>query len=401
MAAIQLSFSLRTTSNVKQVHLIGSWDGYQGQLPLSRESGSKWKGTFRFQPSVMESGKRYWFYYMLDGYQVTHDPSKEYTVEPTTSRKLNVLDVPASATKHSRTKSSSESQHASKRSSRRHSREIPRGRPTNEIASPTPVRPGHLARKLEAAARTQSTMDALSQRLEASRLAEYDSDSDIDDDSDSDADSDVPSLTSAGSSVSGCSSPSSVSSSSSNCTCERYGITRHGQRVKLDCGGSRCGSDEESDICSSEEEYTYSKKQQVRPSRRHGVVIRWTTKDYDNTMMIYTYLISTNQLSFMLINTLILWHTRHVHEEHELLMSDVICPAGLVSLWRWLASGLNLFHSDAIYTGLLPSLGNIRSSLCLFDFCQGDGEPCDHNCGTEGGWFFQRLFSKPWMNVRL
>lgn len=274
MAAIQLSFSLRTTSNVKQVHLIGSWDGYQGQLPLSRESGSKWKGTFRFQPSVMESGKRYWFYYMLDGYQVSHDPSKEYTVEPTTSRKLNILDVPASSSKHSRTKSSSDS-HSSKRSSRRYSREIPRGRPADEIRSPKPVRPGHLARKLEAQARTQATIDALSHRLEQARLAEYsDENSDIEDD-DSDVDSDVPSLTSGGSSVSGCSSPSSVSSSSSSCTCERYGITRHGDRVKLDCGGSRCGDDEEEDSCSSEEEYDYYKKRSVRTaSRRDGVVIR-------------------------------------------------------------------------------------------------------------------------------
>jgi len=270
MAAIQLSFSLRTTSNVKQVHLIGSWDGYQGQLPLSRESGSKWKGTFRFQSSVMESGKRYWFYYMLDGYQVSHDPSKEFTVEPTTSRKLNILDVPASASKSSRTKSSSDS-HTSKRSSRRYSRELPRGRPADEIRSPKPVRPGHLARNLEAAARTQATMDALSQRLEQARLAEYSEDSDIEDDSD--VDSDVPSLTSGGSSISGCSSPSSVSSSSSNCTCERYGITRHGERVKLDCGGSRCGDDDD-ESCSSEEEYDYYKKQAVRNSRRQGVVIR-------------------------------------------------------------------------------------------------------------------------------
>jgi len=115
MAAIQLSFSLRTTANVKQVHLIGSWDGYQGQLPLSRESGSsKWRGTFRFQSNLMQPGSRYWFYYMLDGYQVCHDPSKEYTQEPTTGRNLNILDVPANAAKSSK--------RSGERGSRRYSR---------------------------------------------------------------------------------------------------------------------------------------------------------------------------------------------------------------------------------------------------------------------------------------
>lgn len=242
MSAIQLSFSLRT-ANVKQVHLIGSWDGYQGQLPLSRD-GSKWKGTFRFSSKVMQAGQRYWFYYMLDGYKVSHDPSKEFTVEPTTSRKLNILDVPASASSKSSSRKSSSSS------------KVPTGRPATEIRSPKPVRPGHVAKDLEAAARQQAALEALSARFAESRLE--------DSDDDSDCDSDVPSLTS---SVSNCSTPSSVSSTSSSCSCARYGITRAGQRVLLDCGGSRCGYSE--DDCSSEEEYVSKKS----ASRRHGVVI--------------------------------------------------------------------------------------------------------------------------------
>jgi len=253
MAAIKLSFSLRTTSNVKQVHLIGSWDSYKGQLPLSRE-GSKWKGSFRFSSSVMQPGQRYWFYYMLDGYAVSHDPSKDFTVEPTTGRKLNILDVPSSSSSSDKSEKKSSSSKDSKRSSRRHSREIPRGQPAAEIRSPKPVRPGHLARKLEEAALAQ-----LSARLDATHLAEYDEESDID----SDAESDCPSLSSGGSSVSGRSSPASVASSS--CSCERYGITRRGDRVKLDCGGERCGYDscEESDA----EEY----KVRVSRHRRHAI----------------------------------------------------------------------------------------------------------------------------------
>jgi hypothetical protein len=49
------------------------------------------------------------------------------------------------------------------------------------------------------------------------------------------------------------SSPSDLSSSSDkSCRCDRYGVTRSGQRVKLDCGGRRCGYSGSSSECSSE-----------------------------------------------------------------------------------------------------------------------------------------------------
>jgi hypothetical protein len=65
MASVQIGFTLRTSSNVETVHLVGSWDHYRGQLPLSRDKAGKtgsWKGTFRFQPSMVQPGKRYWYY---------------------------------------------------------------------------------------------------------------------------------------------------------------------------------------------------------------------------------------------------------------------------------------------------------------------------------------------------
>jgi len=226
MAAIQLNFALRATANVQTVHLIGSWDGYQGQLPLSRDTSSKkagaWTGTFRFQSSVLKQGQRYWFYYMMDGYHVSHDPSREFTVEPTTGRKLNVLDVPAG-------KSSSSS--STKRASRRYSRDVPQGRglPAAAIQSPMPQRPGQTAHLVQADY-TQATLAQLTSRFSNATLED---DDESDSDSDSDEDSNCPSLSS-GSSRSSTSSPSSVSSSSSACSCERYGITRSGQRVKLD-----------------------------------------------------------------------------------------------------------------------------------------------------------------------
>lgn len=66
------------------------------------------------------------------------------------------------------------------------------------------------------------------------------------------------------SSMSGYSTPNS---DCSNCTCERYGITRKGERVRLDCGGSRCGYGDDSSDCSSEDgDYT--------STRRNGIVVR-------------------------------------------------------------------------------------------------------------------------------
>ncbi|KFX96903.1 hypothetical protein O988_05113 [Pseudogymnoascus sp. VKM F-3808] len=78
MSAIQLSFDLRTSSTVKTVHLLGSWDNYAGQLPLAKDKNSSksgaWKGTFKFQGSLLQSGQRYWYYYIIDGYHVSHNP---------------------------------------------------------------------------------------------------------------------------------------------------------------------------------------------------------------------------------------------------------------------------------------------------------------------------------------
>lgn len=109
----------------------------------------------------------------------------------------------------------------------------------------------------------QSSVEQLTAQLSYANLAESD------EEDDSDADSDVPSLTSSRSSAS--SSPSSVSSNSSCCTCERYGITRGGARVKLDCGGSRCGYSDDSSECSSDSE---NETYQIRQTRRQGIVVQ-------------------------------------------------------------------------------------------------------------------------------
>ncbi len=67
MSATALSFTLTTSSKVKSVHLLGSWDGYQGQTALKPDSKpGKWRATPKF--SGLKPGSRYWYYvsYNLD-----------------------------------------------------------------------------------------------------------------------------------------------------------------------------------------------------------------------------------------------------------------------------------------------------------------------------------------------
>lgn len=183
----------------------------------------------------------------MDGYHVSHDPAQPSTTEPTTGRSLNILDVP-----HGRTSSGYSSQ-PSKRSSTASQQGIPKGRSLSpsKIIHPKPSKP-YASRNIREADYSYSPgVDDITSQLEQSSMSSkygYRLQS-------------VSPPSSVGSSLSsrssGNSSPSSFSSLSdpagSQCRCNRYGITRKGDRVKLDCGGSRCGySDDSSSGCSSE-----------------------------------------------------------------------------------------------------------------------------------------------------
>lgn len=269
--AIQLSFTLRTTPGVRTLHLLGSWDNYQNQLPMSldpsKAAGSgAWVGTFKFQPGTLTPGQRYWYYYIMDGYHVTHDPAQTSVVEPTTQRKLNILDIPGSGGASYSSSGSKRHSTSSKRGSRRLSVDVAKGRSLSpsQIKSPKPYKPGQ----------TSHIVNYDMQQLEYQFAhASINEESDSDDSYDgSDVSSNVPSLTSRSSNSSSPSSLSSGSSCGGYCTCERYGITRSGNRIKLDCGGKRCGYGyENGSSCSSEsEEEVYHAK----ATRRHGVVVR-------------------------------------------------------------------------------------------------------------------------------
>ncbi|KAL1982963.1 hypothetical protein VTN96DRAFT_650 [Rasamsonia emersonii] len=261
MAAVQLSFSIRTSSSVKTVHLVGSWDNYSRQLPLSKDPSKPgaWTGKFRFQTSVLQLGGRYWYYYIMDGYHVSHDPAVEYTVEPTTGRKLNILDVPYG----------NDSPTSTGRS-RRDSMDIPKGRALSpsKIQHPKPSKP-YASRQIREADFAAPTVDQLTRRFAESRLS----------DDYSYSNSPPSSVGSSLSSRTDSSSPSSLSSMSDPptpvCRCERYGITRKGDRVKLDCGGSRCGyTDSSESSCSSDSESDDDYRRARHEVRRQGIVVR-------------------------------------------------------------------------------------------------------------------------------
>jgi len=278
-----LSFGLRVSSGVKTVHLLGSWDNYTGQLPLSKDKTSSksgsWKGTFRFQPTVVEAGQRYWYYYIIDGYHVSHNPSEQSTVEPTTGRTLNILDAPKASKSSKSSSSSSKSSsrresHKSTSSSKssRHSQDIPKGRPlsVSQIKAPKPVSPNATRHILD----VDFDENELSERLAATGIYdEYEYAENIVEDFGSE--SPVSSVGSSFSYRSDSSSPNSSlsgystpGSDCSSCTCERYGITRKGDRVRIDCGGSRCSYEDSCSSSEEEEEYV------EHSSRRNGVVVR-------------------------------------------------------------------------------------------------------------------------------
>ncbi|KAI0833149.1 hypothetical protein F5Y06DRAFT_280450 [Hypoxylon sp. FL0890] len=284
MATIQLSFSLRVSSGVKSVHLLGSWDNYVGQIPLSKDKSSSksgsWKGTFRFQGNL-EAGQRYWYYYIIDGYHVSHNPSEPSTVEPTTGRELNILDVP----KDKSSKSSSSKSHSSSKSSSRHTSssskdkhrskrptlDIPKGRPlsVSQIVAPKPMSPHATRHILDADYCDDESIEELTARFGSAGFDEEDIITDFVSSPVSSSGSSLSYRSDSSSPSSSLSGYSTPASDCSNCTCERYGITRKGDRVKIDCGGARCGySDDESSCSSGEEEYV------PRNSRRNGIVVR-------------------------------------------------------------------------------------------------------------------------------
>ena len=190
----------------------------------------------------------------IDGYKPVHDPSEKATTEPTTGRKLNILDVP---------KSSSAATKTSSRHSKRESMDIPKGRSLSpsRIVHPKPSKPYESRHVREADYSTSPSvgMEDICDKLEQASLYKVRNVSPA-----SSVASSLSSRSSGGSSLSSLSNPSD---SSSECRCNKYGVTRKGDRVKLDCGGRLCGYSDDSDSCSSIESDSESEEEQVQQRR--------------------------------------------------------------------------------------------------------------------------------------
>ncbi len=71
--SVQLTFTVATSSKARSAHLLGSWDNYKQQLPLSsKEKAGNWRGTFKIPTSIVKPGSRYWYYVCLTHFLSTH-----------------------------------------------------------------------------------------------------------------------------------------------------------------------------------------------------------------------------------------------------------------------------------------------------------------------------------------
>ncbi len=200
----------------------------------------------------------------MDGYQVSHDTSTSATKEPTTGRMLNILNVPGSSSSSGPLSSTLNKRGST---SARYSMEIPKGRSLSpsKIVHPKPSKPYASKYVREADYSASPSLDDLTGKLERASLYNV---------------RNISPPSSVGSSLSSRStdrsSPSSLSSlsdpsSASGCRCDRYGVTRSGSKVRLDCGGRVCGYSESSSDCTSstdsESEEEKSVRRQVDSSR--------------------------------------------------------------------------------------------------------------------------------------
>ncbi|CAI7675777.1 unnamed protein product [Penicillium manginii] len=218
MASIQLKFTLQAPPNVKTIHLVGSWDNYSRQHRLHSEGQEGlWSGELRSPLSVLQPGHRYGYYYIMDGYQISHD-------EAPINRKLEFFDIPSDLLKP-------DPYNLSQRSGKF---AIPPCVSSTEIKHPQPSKPfdPNLIYKDDFAPNTNRlSCGTAGSSLSDGGASSYSENSHRSSGTSNYSDSSNSTL------------PPLQSPTQHNlrqCHCDRYGITRTGDRVKLNCGGSRC-----------------------------------------------------------------------------------------------------------------------------------------------------------------
>lgn len=183
-------------------------------------------------------------------------------MEPSTGRTLNILDVSKSGSS-SLSSSAAPLSTLSKRGST-HAPHTGRALSPSKIMHPKPTKPYESRRVREADYSASPGIDDLAEHLEKASLYKMRNISPP-----SSVGSSLSSRSSDRSSPSSLSSLSNSSSSDSQCRCQRYGVTRGGGRVKIDCGGKRCGySDDSSSACSSIDSESESESEQEYKERR-------------------------------------------------------------------------------------------------------------------------------------
>lgn len=89
------TFTLLVPPHIKSVQLLGSWDNYgrRYEMTQSQSTPGMWRLNIKFPETGSFGSKRYWYYYILDGYFESHDPNMPTTTEPTRGITLNILDI--------------------------------------------------------------------------------------------------------------------------------------------------------------------------------------------------------------------------------------------------------------------------------------------------------------------
>lgn len=104
------TFTLLVPPHIQSVQLLGSWDNYARRYAMapSQSCPGTWRLNIKFPETGSSGSKRYWYYYILDGYFESHDPNMPTTQEPTRGITLNILDlVRSGASSPSSTRTSS------------------------------------------------------------------------------------------------------------------------------------------------------------------------------------------------------------------------------------------------------------------------------------------------------
>jgi hypothetical protein len=89
------TFTLLVPPHIQSVQLLGSWDNYARRYDMapSQSCPGTWRLNIKFPVTGSSGSKRYWYYYILDGYFESHDPNMPTTTEPTRGITMNILDL--------------------------------------------------------------------------------------------------------------------------------------------------------------------------------------------------------------------------------------------------------------------------------------------------------------------